>query len=713
MRVSKLDTTFLSISNQVFVIPVYQRNYDWKLDNCKQLFQDIEDIVGRNKKHFIGTVCTKLEGRWKTVIIDGQQRITSLMLLFKAIYDECDDPVTKDRIKNQYLQNPYPKTEEDKIKLKPIKKDIDIYNKLIKYDYDDQKFDAFTDIEKDSNVFKNYQFFRGALNNKIKDGKYTLEEFIDALERLELVELVLEDENPQVIFESLNSTGLSLTNSDLLRNYLLMSLDYSEQERLYTQYWHEIEKLIGSDNIEQFMVHYLIFRRETDSIIQNGKKAKVSGRTLYYAFKKYYSVTSDIKEIEEIFKDMYKCAKFYKHFIFTHNINFSNLSLIDRALYELFFLIGEKPASILVMYLFEILESNEITEEEFIECIRICISYSFRARICGTTSFSTQFAPLAIQRLKNLSDYKTDFIDKFWQVITSGKGKQSFQNNEQFRKALIENEIYTSMKSSGTKYLLYTIEKNGSLSKELPPFSGSTIEHVVPQTLTKRWAAYLEEKNDIKNYESNLHRLGNLALTNYNSELSNKDFEEKKKILSNSNYENTRSIATFTDWTSAQILKRSVSLADKALKVWFLKDGISDERSIDTGKTYDLTADFDSFSGLKPSFVGVCDEEIEVSNWSDFLVFTARKFYEKNPLIMDELAKNQALFPGNKQVISHSCSDMRRYGEVGGNWYILTNFDSQSILECIEAIANIFDKKFETNYKEDIWFTIKNPNPSL
>lgn len=635
------------------------------------------------------------------------------MLLFKAIYDECEDPGTKERIKNQYLQNPYSKTEEDKIKLKPIKKDIDIYNKLIKYDYSNKNFDAFAEQEKESNVFKNYLFFRDALNSKLQNGDYNIEEFIDALERLELVELVLENENPQVIFESLNSTGLSLTNSDLLRNYLLMSLDYSDQEKLYIQYWHEIEKLIGADNIEQFMVHYLVFRRETDSIHQNGKKAKVSGKTLYYAFKKYYSVTSDLKQIEDIFQDMYKCAQYYKHFIFSKNTNYSNLSLIDKSLYELFFLIGEKTASILVMYLFEILEQKEISEEEFIECIKICVSYAFRARICGTTSFSTQFAPLAIQRLKNLKDSKIKFIDKFWQVITSGKGKQSFQNNEQFRKALIENDIYTSIKSNATKYLLYTIEKNGAMSKELPPFSGSTIEHIMPQTLTKTWSSYLEDKNDLNNYESNLHRLGNLALTNYNSELSNKDFEEKKKIFSKSNYENTRSISSFTDWTSAQILKRSIVLADKALYVWYLKDGISNNRLLDTGKTYDLTADFESFSGLKPLFVGVCEEELEVSNWSDFLVFTAQKLYEKNPLIMEELSKNQDLLPGKKQVISHSSTDMRRYAEIGDNWYILTNFDTKTILECISAIVEIFDKKFETNYAEDIWFTIRNPNPSI
>lgn len=711
MQVSKLDAKrFLSREDHVFMIPVYQRNYDWKLENCKQLLQNIVEIIHNNENHFIGTICSKLDGRDRTVIIDGQQRITTLMILLKAIYDESSELRIKQSVKEKYLINRFAQNESLKIKLRPIKKDINVFNKLINYDFSNADYSVFDNKEINSNILKNYLYFREDIHNLISQNNVELTDLIDAIERLELVELTLENENPQVIFESLNSTGLSLTNADLLRNYLLMSLDYSEQERLYNLYWHEIENMIGSERMEQFMVHFLVLKRESSAIIKNGKKAQISGKNLYYSFKKQYPINNtNAGAVENIFEQMLKCAKYYKHFIYADDIKYQALSKIDKKLYELFVLLSESSSSILMMYLFELYDDKVISEDELLECIQICISYCFRAKICNTKAITMQFAPLAIQKLKFFKK-GTSFVDLFWKIITSGKGQQAFQSNGNFVKYLISTDIYSSLRSNGTKYLLYSLEKQSSYSKELPPYEASSIEHVMPQTLSDSWKKYLSGFGDLQNHERFLHKLGNLALSNYNSELSNKSFADKSKLLASSNYQYTKNISNESKWTSIEIEARSNKLANLCLNVWKLRDGVL-ENPVDTGSTYDLTSDYDSFTGLSPAYVGICDEEFAVNHWADFLVTAVKKFCALDPELYDELSKSE-LFHSKKKVISTSNKDMRRACDIGGGYFIETNFSTVSILKCISAIATFYDKKHDSNYCENIWFTTKAPNSS-
>ena len=223
---------FISAGEATFVIPVYQRNYDWKRDNCLQLFNDVINLTATHKTHFIGTICYKSHGRNDFVIIDGQQRLTSIMLMMKAIYDICDDEKLRKKINDRYLINDYSKYSDGgkKLKLKPIKKDESVFDKLMGTEKA-YTSEIFSTEEKVTNIFKNYELFIELTQKEVARGK-SLDEIEDAVEGLEIVEICLTDENPQVIFESLNSTGLGLTNTDLLRNYLLMSLAYKDQEVL-------------------------------------------------------------------------------------------------------------------------------------------------------------------------------------------------------------------------------------------------------------------------------------------------------------------------------------------------------------------------------------------------------------------------------------------------------------------------------------------------
>ena len=223
--------TLLKSGDAVFNIPVYQRNYDWDTDNCEQLFSDIETITQTGKDHFIGSIVyisigTATEPYYN--IIDGQQRITSLMLFLRALLDTTDDPGFKKRIQHGFLIN-MGLDDEPKMKLKQIESDSSVYEKLILADVFDK--DAFTDKDKASHVYRNYLHFRSL----IAGSDVSASELYNAIYKLEIIDVCLTTEDPQEVFESMNSTGKSLTNTDLLRNYLLMDLTHSEQDKLYPE----------------------------------------------------------------------------------------------------------------------------------------------------------------------------------------------------------------------------------------------------------------------------------------------------------------------------------------------------------------------------------------------------------------------------------------------------------------------------------------------
>lgn len=698
--------SFISAGNATFVIPVYQRNYDWKKENCFQLFTDVMNLVGTNRTHFIGTICYKSHGRHEFVIIDGQQRLTSIMLLMKAIYDLSDNDELREKISDQYLINKHKKLSEggNKLKLKPIKKDEDVFDKLMGTDkaYDSE---IFTSEDRTANIFKNYDYFRELLQKEMQKG-LSLDDIEEAVEGLEIVEISLTDENPQVIFESLNSTGLGLTNTDLLRNYLLMSLEYKDQEDLYQNYWMRIEELINSENMEQFLVDYLILKRKSNDLTENGRKSKITSKNLYYAFRKQFrQIDGNAKDqVEALFLDMRKYAEIYKHFLYDESSIYQNLTPVDRKLYELFYNLRSKNASILILFIYDKMNKGEITEQEFIELLDISISFAFRSKVCNWSGFSAQFSALTVQKL----DVPVlDFKAQFWKAITSGRGRYAFPSDKAFADALVTGNVYQSLRSDGSKYLLYTLEKNLPHSKELPPYSSGTVEHVLPQTLNEQWKNYLEEKDEIEKCQNMTHSLGNLTLTNYNSQLSNNFFVEKKNEYAQSNYAYTNELGSITSWVSADIEARGKRMAESAIQIWKLDKNFSNSSVVDAGDSFTLSSDFPSFYGQKPSVVSVLGEERQIKSWVDFLKFVVDKFYAEDSKIFKELLLHDG-FPGKKAVIAKTSEGMKKpYKIEGESIYVNTNYDTLDVLKIIKCIADYYDKATDSSWSDDIWFTIR------
>ena len=237
--------------NATLQIPVYQRNYDWRQEQCEKLFADIETIVREGGTHFLGAIVykdKKLSGMFnELIIVDGQQRITSLILLARALYDSTDDENIRYALQANFFRHAVPNPKYP-FKLQPTEYDVDIFKKLLNGEELDPR-------EKSSRLYENYKIFKKC----IAASEFGVQEIHAALYSLQFVRMVLENENPQQIFESLNSTGKDLTETELIRNFLLMNLDDAAQERLYKEYWLQMERLLqNSETLEKFMLHYVV-----------------------------------------------------------------------------------------------------------------------------------------------------------------------------------------------------------------------------------------------------------------------------------------------------------------------------------------------------------------------------------------------------------------------------------------------------------------------
>lgn len=547
-------TTLLKSNNATFNIPVYQRNYDWDAENCKQLFQDLETIVATGKEHFIGSIVyisigVATEPYYN--IIDGQQRITSVMLFLKALHDSTDDERLKKMIQRGFLIN-YGIDDEPKVRLKQIESDRTVFERLIAQENFSET--SYSETEKLSNVYRNYEAFK----EYIQQSTFSMNELYNAVYKLEIIDVCLTTEDPQEVFESMNSTGRSLTNADLLRNYLLMDLDGKQQDLLYKKYWTLIEKNVGAKQMDQFMVHYLIMNRKSDSMNLRRKRSKINKTTLYECFKIYFPPESKLRGgTENLLKDMSRYSKIY-HIIMSN----STKTELDRAFAELIYDLNGEPAIVFLMYLLHLHENAEISDKELLDAVKACISYVFRVRMFKG-SVSAQFFALAIQHFEKC-DSMNPFIDRVWSALVSGAGSYRFPRDKEFRDAFENKNMYIEFKPPMLRYILYAYEKEET--KDRVPVEGATIEHILPQD-SREWRQHLSEIHDNDHYEL-VHRIGNLTLTKMNSEASNYPFEKKKAIYEKSGFTITRDLTRLQDWNSNEIKKRSAKMADKALELW-------------------------------------------------------------------------------------------------------------------------------------------------
>ena len=663
---------FIGNGKKTFNIPVYQRNYDWKEEQCRKLFEDIQNIVKSDYEieHFLGTVVfvsSKSEMNFNEyVLIDGQQRITSIMLLLKVLQEKVTDENDKEEIWEEYLINKRVPEENLRIRLKPVESDGMPYKKLIEEN----------DISLTSNVCKNYRLFE----KLIQESNYSAEEIYKALGKIELVYIQLEkgkkSENPQMIFESLNSTGLSLTQGDLIRNYLLMDHEYEKQKMLYKNFWLEIEKRITNEKISDFVRDYLTMKNGSIS-----NKDKV-----YDDFKKYIKQNNENMDEEGILEELKTYSEYYSWFL---NGNSPN-NKINEKLSEFRYLRNTTVYPLILSVFEDTYSYKNINENELFDILNLLISYIFRRSVCGytTNSLNKVFASIVVL-LKSKDIYKQ---------IEKGLMNKSFPGDEEFRAEFIKCNFY----KKGTEFCKYTLKLLETFeNKEQTDMENITIEHIMPQTLNSEWRIELGSKFE-QIHSEYINTIGNLTLTGYNPELSNKNFELKKRYYEESNIKMSREIANYDKWKDTEIKDRAEQLFEKAKRIWKLPQGY-DNKNIDNleyGKNYLLGSNI-NITGKKPSKLIISSKEYSIKSWKELIEKLCLELYELEPRILRELIYNPSFKGKEKDIVTQNKEKLRAPVKIDEDLYIESNLNSNAILNYANMIAT------EYELEEEIFFVLR------
>ncbi|WP_459101378.1 GmrSD restriction endonuclease domain-containing protein [Helicobacter pylori] len=523
------------------VIPIYQRLYSWEKEQCKQLWDDIIKIGGNDKMdgHFIGSILYVLDGITHSnnalLIIDGQQRLTTITLLLTALRDHLSDEVKRKEIEDHYLINS-DKDGDEKFRLILSESDKDTLLSLI--DKNRRK-----PSEPSSKIVENFKLFEEWVSNTDK-----LETIFKGLEKLMIVEIALEKEkdDPQLIFESMNSKGMELTQTDLIRNYIVMETETEKQEGFYNKYWRDMEEKFKQDEklFDRFVRHYLTIKtREIPNI-----------NKVYVALKDYRQ-----KEgigIEDLLKDLQKYCGYFCQIVFKKeadkDLNKALSFLVDLEMDVIY------P---LLLGLYSDYSDGVLSKMILSLIIALIESYICRRAVCGlgTNSLNKVFPSFTkhIQKDEYFKSLKAHF--------GSLTNNQRFPNNDEFKDCFITIDFYHFKKR---EYFFERLENFDT--KEPVNTQKYTTEHIMPQKLTEEWERDLGE-NFKEIHDKYLHTIGNLTLTGYNPEYSNKSFQEKRgmeKGFKNSPLRLNQGLRDLKSFGEEEIKKRANDLADLALKIW-------------------------------------------------------------------------------------------------------------------------------------------------
>ncbi|GHS23891.1 hypothetical protein JP0118_12170 [Helicobacter pylori] len=531
-----------------FIIPIYQRVYSWEKEQCKQLWDDIVKTGGNDQMngHFIGSIVFVQDGIYSTghnelLIIDGQQRLTTIMLLLTALRDHLNDEdkflekFSCQEISKHYLINS-DKDGDKKFRLILSESDKDTLLSLI--DKDRRK-----PSEPSSKIVENFKLFEEWVSNTDK-----LETIFKGLEKLMIVEIALEKgkDDPQLIFESMNSKGIELTQTDLIRNYIVMETEIEKQKDFYNKYWRAMEEDFKQNKklFDRFVRHYLTIKTRD---IPNINK-------VYVALKDYRQKKGI--GIEDLLKDLQKYCGYFCQIVFKKesdkDLNKALGFCVDLEMDVIYPLLLE---------LYSDYSDGVLSKDDFRRSIALIESYICRRAVCGlgTNSLNKVFPSFA--RYIQKDEYFKS-LEAHFGYLTE---KQRFPNNDEFKDCFITIDFYKFQKR---EYFFERLENFDT--KEPVNTQECTIEHIMPQELTEEWERDLGE-NFQEIHDKYLHTIGNLTLTGYNPKYSNKSFQKKRdmeKGFKDSPLRLNQGLRDLKSFGEEEIKKRANDLADLALKIW-------------------------------------------------------------------------------------------------------------------------------------------------
>lgn len=657
-----LFSDIIEKNKRVFKVPVYQRNYDWNNIQCEKLYQDIMNANKRDHKHFTGTIVyiVGLDGSTlnEVLIIDGQQCLTTMYILLKALYDAAKGVSVRIEAEIEEVMFNRNCDEKYKLKLKPVKSDNEQLLLLIK--------DKTDEMDRNSNIYKNYITFKNLIEETVTSG-LELNDILNGIKKLEMVEIVLDKsqgDEPQKIFESINSTGLELSLADLIRNYLLM--DDLNQDELYENYWSVIEKNVGYRNLGDFVINFL-----------NSQISKsVNDKNAYRLFKEHCEENN--LSHEDVLKNLKRTSKYYGAFIGETQFYSNEISDYLRAFYTI------KQTTVLpfLFRVFNDYEDGNIDEVTLCKVLDYLLTYLVKITACEINKNLSKFMKSMYDRFFDGS--YDNYYKKFVIFLNDLRANNRMPTDSEFEEALIHKSLY---KKPICKFVLSVIENS---TKEHIDITNLTIEHILPQK--ENAIVWKKEVGDNYNrvYEIYLHTLGNLTITGHNSELGTKSFTDKKNIICENSKANVlnKEVLSAERWDESSILNRAKVLSNILIDKFNYV-----EMHSDISETNELSFSVNSgidFSNTKPEGFSFVGEYTKVASWADLLTKFISLVYDLDTEMLSDLAASDYSIPNaDRTYISNDERKLRKAKQVDNSGiFFETNLSSNNIISFIKDLLS-------------------------
>ena len=672
---TKVDK-FLATNETTFAIPVYQRNYDWTLFQCKQLLHDIVE-TGKNDKtnaHFIGSIVYvhddvyTASGLTELTIIDGQQRLTTITLIYVALYrlaKELDNQMLVNRIHKTYLINEFA-PEAEKLKLKPTENNKDALRYILN-SANDEEFKEY------SKIIENFNYFKSIINKENFD---TIQR---GLSKLIFVDIALDrqKDNPQRIFESLNSTGLELSQADLIRNYILMGLSRTNQDKIYKSYWEVVERNAKDETLNRTRVSEFI----RDYLTLKNKEIPNKG-DVYTKFKERYP-TSTIDELEIVLSELKSLVKYYNKLANPKNE-------VDREIKTQLEYINRLEINVAFPFLMKVYEdfsNNIIDKNTFISILLLVQSFTFRRFILGlpTSALNKIFM--------NLYDKvePDNYLFSIKKSLLQRSGVQRFPRDTETINALKEKDVY-NIKPKNRTYLLERLENHQNNEPVIiEGNSDITIEHIFPQNPDAKWKIELgiEEYNLLK--ENYLNTIGNLTLSGNNGKLGNKPFLEKREMNVDGKEQGyifsrlwlNRNLKDKSKWDKEEIENRAAQITQRFIKIWEIPD-IQVELETINGEVNIFDAEDPKFKKLE--YATFFNQKLEITQVAKLYIEIFKQLFDLQPetFFTSEIGRRISLTKKPDE------DDIRQAVQLNDTYYIEANIDNVGKFDRIKQALTIF-----------------------
>lgn len=642
MQASETKLQEIIEGNKQYVVPLFQRAYSWKKFQWEALWNDILELYRSDNRrpHFMGSIVTMPtstipEGVSKYSLIDGQQRLTTIFILLCALRDKAkniDDELSAE-IHNTIIVNPYKKG-LDYYKLQPTQVDRKSFHSLINGQ----------DHVNHSGITECYVFF----DKKIRQSNLDFSDLKKVIcSYLSVVSVVLSTEdNPYLVFESLNAKGEPLTQADLIRNYFFLRINTENQDNAYNKYWLPMQETLN-DNLTEFIRHYLT---------KDGVEIKKD--EVYFEIKDRMSTSDALSYL----KNLYKFSEYYAKLL--DPVKENNLKI--RRLLEKINRLEVATVYPFLLNCYHDYDENKLSELEFIDVLQILENFIIRRFVCNvqTRGLNRIFSVLYSQVSKESNLAHANFVERLKLDLQN----RDYPKDTEFQKSLLDVKLYGAGRSKKGRLILESIEESFN-HKEQVILDGLEIEHIMPQTINKWWQEHLGEDWGIT-HDLLLHSLGNLTITAYNGELYNLEFADKKEILINSHLEINKYFENKENWKREDIEKRSLDLAEIVLQIW---PYFGNENLIIPSKS--------KLTGTTPKQLKIFGKEYPVKSWRDVLETTL------NVIADLEADKFEYIIEQFPRFISKDEKDFRDTRKLDNGVFVNVNLSARDINTfCIKAI---------------------------